>query len=179
MRRLSAALGLAALSVLLGSCGRPAPTRLAAERPQASQSPGTGEAAQESNSAPDFSLTTLDGKTIKLSDLKGKPVVVNFWASWCHYCGGEARDLEALYKQYRPQGLQMLGVGVDDPAALKRRAEELKLTYPIGSNPEAAKRYGVSGIPHTFLINREGKVVSSLIGARPRAELEAQVRKIL
>jgi peroxiredoxin len=174
-----AACGLIAFALVTSGCGRPAPARLAAERPQASRPVSAQEVAREGGVAPDFSFTTLDGKTIELSDLKGKPVVLNFWASWCHYCLGEAPDLEVLYKKYSPQGLQMLGVGTDDPAALKRKAEELKLTYAIGSEPNAAKLYGVNGIPHTFFISRDGKIAKSLLGAAPRAELEAQIKRIL
>jgi peroxiredoxin len=135
--------------------------------------------AQVGNPAPDFSLATLDGKTIQLSSLRGKPVVVNFWASWCHFCVGEAPDLQALYQQYHGQGLEMLGVGTDDQEALRAKAQELKLTYPIGSNPQAADTYGVEGVPHTFFINRQGLIAASARGARSRADLEAEVKKLL
>ncbi len=152
-------------------------------KPSAERTPPTAPAgpAAETQGTPaaEFSFTTTEGKTISLAELKGKPVLVNFWASWCHFCVQEAPDLEALYQQYHPQGLEVLGVGTDDNAALKAKAAELGLTYPVGSNPEAAQAYGVGGIPHTFLIDRQGEVVASLVGARPRAELEEAIKKVM
>ena len=139
----------------------------------------TGAPAEMGKPAPDFTFTTLDGKAIKLADLKGKPLVINFWASWCHFCLQEAPDLEALYQHYQGQGLEMIGIGTDDARALQEKVKELGLTYPVGSAPEVAKEYGVSGIPHTFIINREGIVVASLVGAQPKEELEAQIKQVL
>jgi len=129
--------------------------------------------------AKDFTLTTLDGKKIRLADLKGKTVLVNFWASWCGYCAEEAPDIEAIYQKYHPEGLEVLGVGDDDAAALAAKASELKLTYPIGSNPEAVKLYGVTGFPTTIVINREGEIVDTLDGARPKIELESTVKAVM
>ncbi len=132
--------------------------------------------------APDFSFTTVDGKSVKLSDLKGKPVVVNFWASWCHFCAQEAPDLEATYNQYKSQGLQMLGVGADpndSPDVLKKKAAELKLTYPVGPDADAAKAYGVTGFPTTFFVDSKGVLVSQLVGAQPKDQIQAEVKKIL
>lgn len=174
MRRLipqvSALAVLVMLVPVLDGCGRQTgPTRESAPAQQ----------AELGRSAPDFSFTTVDGETISLAALRGKPVLLNFWASWCHFCIEEAPHLEALYQQYEQNDLQVLGVGTDSQDALRRKAEELKLTYPVGSNPEAAGMYGVSGIPHTFFIDRDGKLVSSVVGARPRADLEAEVKRIL
>ncbi len=153
-----------------GAGGRPAPAAQPAAEPTM---------AEVGKAAPDFSLTTLDGKKLDLAGLKGKPVVVNFWASWCGYCAAEAPDLEALYKQYSPKGLQMLGVGTDEPEKLGPKAKELGLTYPIGSNPDAARSYGVQGIPHTFIINSKGEVTASLVGQRSKEELEAEIKKAM
>jgi cytochrome c biogenesis protein CcmG/thiol:disulfide interchange protein DsbE len=147
-------------------------------KPSATRDAAPAPAAQ-GRTAEDFTLTTTEGKEIRLADLKGQPVVVNFWASWCHYCAQEAPDLEALYQQYHPKGLAVLGVGTDDAKSLQAKAKELGLTYPVGSGPETAQRYGVDGVPHTVFVNRDGWITASLVGARPKAELEAEVKKIM
>jgi peroxiredoxin len=175
-----AAIALAILAVFVSGCSRPVPKPTALQPTQAEDtSAQMGQQAEINQPAPDFALTTLDGKTIRLSDLKGKPVIINFWASWCHFCTQEAPDLEAIYKQYHPRGLQLLGVGTDEAAKLKAKAKELGLTYPIGANPKAAEMYGVQGIPHSFFVGKDGKLISQVVGAVPRPELEAQVKKIL
>ena len=166
-------------------CGQPSPRPQAGKPSAAPQQILPQQSSQEAvvgKPAPDFSFTTLDGKAIKLSDLKGKPVVVNFWASWCHFCAQEAPDLEAAYNQYKSQGLQMLGVGADPndpPDALKKKVAELKITYPVGPGADAAKAYGVTGFPTTFFVDSKGVLVSQLVGARPKAQLDAEVKKIL
>jgi peroxiredoxin len=166
---------LALLALFVVGCQKPSPE---AGEPQAARPAAKAEVGKQ---APDFSFETLDGKVVRLADLEGKPVVLNFWASWCPYCVKEAPDLEALYQQYRKShDLQMLGVaGQDTTEALKGKADDLKLTYPVGISPQTAMAYGVSGIPHTFFIDREGKIVSSMAGARPKAELEAEIKKII
>ncbi len=172
---------LVACMMMLAGCARKTVARSAAPPPAATAPSAAPVAAnaEVGKAAPDFTLKTADGKSITVSGLKGKPVVVNFWASWCHFCAQEAPDLNALYQQYQSKGLQVLGVGTDDLESLKAKAKELGLTYPIGSNPEAAKTYGVGGVPHTFLINRKGEIAASLVGARPKAEMDAEVQKIL
>lgn len=165
-------------AVSLGGCARtPAATSKAPALPAAPAAAPVP--VRVGGDAPNFTLETSDGKSITLADLKGKPVVLNFWASWCHFCAQEAPDLDALYRQYQPKGLQVLGVGTDEAAALKAKAKELGLTYPTGADAEAARTYGVGPVPHTFFVDREGKITASLLGARPKAELEAEVRKIL
>jgi len=130
--------------------------------------------------APDFTLLTLDGtQQYTLSDLKGRPVAVFFWTSWCYYCALQAPDLETLYQRYRDQGFLVLGVGLDDPAALQQKAEALGLTFPVGYNPYAGVLYGVEAIPYTFIIDRSGSVSSSWLGLQPIATLEAAIQEVL
>jgi peroxiredoxin len=130
--------------------------------------------------APDFTLQTLDGtQQYRLSDLRGRPVAVFFWTSWCGACALQAPDLETLYQRYRDQDFLVLGVGLDDPAALQAKAEALGLTFPVGYNEEAAWLYGVYYIPHTFIIDRSGIISSSFVGAYPIATLEAAIMAVL
>jgi len=130
--------------------------------------------------APDFTLQTLDGtQEYRLSDLRGRPVAVLFWTSWCSYCAPQAVDLETLYQRYQDQSFLVLGVGLDDPAALQEKAEALGLTFPVGYNPAAGDLYDVYYIPHTFIIDRSGSVASSLVGLQPIDTLEAAIQEVL
>ncbi len=172
--RLTAALVIAVVVIILAGC-RQEDAAVSSARPQQAPTP----VAATGRSASDFTLSTFDGKTIKLSELKGKPVVVNFWSSTCHFCAQEAPILDEIYKQYQGQGLQVLGVGLDDPQALRVKAQQLKLSYPVGYSAEAGQRYGVTGVPETVIIDRQGNLVATLVGARPKDELEAEVKKVL
>jgi peroxiredoxin len=130
--------------------------------------------------APDFTLQTLDGsQQYRLSELRGLPVAVFFWTSWCGYCGPQAVDLETLYQRYQDQDFLVLGVGLDDATALEEKAAELGLTFPVGYNPGAGVLYGVEGVPYTFIIDRSGSISSSLLGLYPIDILEAAIQEVL
>jgi cytochrome c biogenesis protein CcmG/thiol:disulfide interchange protein DsbE len=110
--------------------------------------------------APDFTLQTLDGKTVTLSDLKGKVVVVNFWASWCEPCRQEMPAIEKAYETYKDQGLVVLGVNLrENNVSVKGFVDMHKLTFPIlmdKDNSVAVDTYKVKPIPTTFFIDRQG-----------------------
>ena len=131
--------------------------------------------------APDFSLKTFDGATISLADLRGKPVIINFWASWCPPCRDEAPLLEMTWRAYKDRGLVFLGVNIQD-----RREDalgymrEFNITYPSGPDPmgEIAIDYGVSGLPVTFFVSREGQILRRWVGAIERNVLFAAIEEI-
>jgi cytochrome c biogenesis protein CcmG/thiol:disulfide interchange protein DsbE len=118
--------------------------------------------------APEFTLTLFDGRTIRLSDFRGKVVFLNFWASWCPPCRAEARLLEESWQRYKDQGVVFLGVDIQDREEDARRfIQEFGITYLNGRDPKnrIAIDYGVYGIPETFFIDPEGRIAYKHIGA--------------
>jgi cytochrome c biogenesis protein CcmG/thiol:disulfide interchange protein DsbE len=117
--------------------------------------------------APDFTFTTFEGETISLADLKGKGVVVNFWASWCDPCRDEAELLESAWRREQENGIVFIGLDYLDqePAALAY-LEEFDISYPNGPDlqSQAARRYGIKGVPETYFIAPDGTIVQAVIG---------------
>ena len=133
--------------------------------------------------APNFTLETLDGKNLSLSDLKGKAVVVNFWATWCGPCKIETPWLVELQNQYGSQGLQVVGVAMDDSGKdeIEKFAKDMGVNYPVLIGKEAVgDAYGgVPALPESFFVGRDGKIVDRIIGLKGRAEIEDSVKKAL
>lgn len=138
------------------------------------------EGATRPHPAASFSFTTLEGETIVLEDLGGRPVALNFWTSWCPSCAMLAPHLQALYEEHQEQGLVVLGISPEDtPEALRAKAQELGIRYPVGVSAEAARAYGVRSVPVTYFIDREGRVVSTLLGAQTRERVREEIEKLL
>lgn len=117
--------------------------------------------------APPFTFTTFEGETISLADLRGKGVVLNFWASWCDPCRAEAELLEATWRQEEANGIVFIGLDyLDQEPAAKAYLEEYAISYPNGPDlqSQAARRYGIKGVPETFFIDPEGKIAHMVIG---------------
>lgn len=117
--------------------------------------------------APQFEIKTFDGQTLRLADLKGKPVVLNFWASWCIPCRDEAPALQALWEKYRDQGLVVIGVDyVDTDPEAKKFMQEFGVTYPTGADVGTiiSSKYKITGVPETYFITREGKLLAGKDG---------------
>lgn len=143
--------------------------------------------------AANFTLQDLSGKEVSLSSYKGKPLVVDFWATWCGPCKIEIPWLEKLQDQYASQGLTIIGISADDldksdPAKLfteKREisdfAAKMRINYPVLLDADAiADSYGgVDSLPTTFFIDRTGKIVASTVGLASRDEIEADIRKAI
>ena len=111
--------------------------------------------------APDFTLKTLDGPEIALSQLKGKVVLLDFWATWCGPCRESTPHLIQLYKTHRENGFELIGMSVDkgDEKVVRNFVHSMDIPYPIVIAPEELVRnYRVTGIPTTFLIDKEGKI---------------------
>lgn len=117
--------------------------------------------------APPFTFTTFEGETIALADLRGKGVVLNFWASWCDPCREEAAMLEQTWQQEKDNGIVFLGLDyLDQEPAAKAYLAEYRVTYPNGPDlkSKAARDYGIKGVPETFFIDAEGKIAYMVIG---------------
>jgi len=118
--------------------------------------------------APDFSLRDLDGRVHRLSDYRGKVVFLNLWATWCPPCREEMPSMEHLHQRLRGQDFVMLAVSEDEAGvtAVQPFAREMGLTFPIllDARGTLPARYGVTGFPETFLIDRSGRVVHHVIG---------------
>ena len=133
--------------------------------------------------APDFRLKAFDGGEVSLADLKGKPLVLNFWASWCYpACYEEAPLLEATWKRFKDQGLMMVGVDIQDKDANAREfLQRFGFTFPNAPDPasKVSIDYGVYGVPETFFIDRQGRVAYKHVGALTPALVEVQVQSLL
>jgi cytochrome c biogenesis protein CcmG, thiol:disulfide interchange protein DsbE len=118
--------------------------------------------------APTFDLASLDGTSrVRLADLRGQVVVVNFWGSWCQGCRQEHDALAAAWQRYRDQGVVFVGVSFQDaPSASKAFAQELRMDWPLvlDQSSRTAMAYGVYGAPETFFISRQGVVERRWIG---------------
>jgi thiol-disulfide isomerase/thioredoxin len=137
----------------------------------------------KSTPAPDFTLESLDGKRMKLSDLRGKAVLLNFWATWCGPCKIETPWLVELQGQYGGQGLQVVGVAMDDSGKdeIAKFAKDMGVNYPILLGKEAVgDAYGgVPALPESFFIGRDGKIVDRIIGLKGRSDIEDSIKKAL
>ena len=154
----------------------------------ANRSPATGRSGETriGKPAPDFVMQLLDaspeGGEFRLSDHKGAPVVINFWASWCPPCRQESPGFERLWRRYRDTGIQFVGVDIQDEVAdAEAYVREFGLTFPNGVDPDGAitVEYGVIGLPVTFFIGSSGIVEGRWVGAIPEDKLEEWVNALL
>ena len=132
--------------------------------------------------APDFSLPDLTGQNQTLSQYKGKLVILDFWATWCAPCRTEIPQFVAWQDKYRVQGLQVIGISMDDgPKAVQTFQQQVKMNYPVlMGNEKVAEAYGgVLGLPITYVIGRDGRIFSRREGETDMAALEKEVAKHL
>jgi thiol-disulfide isomerase/thioredoxin len=137
----------------------------------------------EAPTAPPFRLQTLDGTTIELSKLKGKVVVLNFWATWCGPCRSEIPGFLQVYKETRGKGVEIVGLSLDDASddEVKQFVQRYRIDYPIGKDDGSiAKLYGgIQAIPTTFFIDRTGRIVGRHIGFMSKEQFAMTIKKLL
>lgn len=129
-----------------------------------------GSQHERSVVAPEFILPAMDGPPVRLSDQRGKVVLLNFWATWCPPCRAEMSSIEKLYQAYRERGLVILAISndVSGRTVVEPFVRERGLTFPILLNPDGDVfiQYGVRGLPTSYVLDRSGRIVSGEIGAR-------------
>jgi peroxiredoxin len=126
---------------------------------------------------PHFSGSTADARRLAIEDLRGKVVLVNFWASWCAECRPEMPAFERLHRELAPKGLAVVGVNArEERTAIRRYASELGLTFPLVLDPDGKinTAYGVVGLPTTFVVARDGRVIALAVGPREWAGAPAR-----
>jgi peroxiredoxin len=134
-----------------------------------------------SRQAPDLVLQDLAGKTVSLASYRGKPVLVNFWATWCDTCRVEMPDLQALHQRLDGKGPVILGVSMDENlAAVPPFVKENKITFPIlYSDRKVSAAYAVRGLPAAYLIDPEGRIARRWIGAVDARAVENDILALL
>ena len=123
---------------------------------------------EEGRPAPDFTLPGLDGKTVSLSDYRGKVVLVNIWATWCSPCVAEMPSMEKLYQQLRRDTFEILAISIDTPgaSAVAPFMKKHNLTFPALIDTEGITKtaYNNTGVPESFIINQQGLITKKIIG---------------
>jgi thiol-disulfide isomerase/thioredoxin len=150
----------------------------------ASRAPGALATRERARRAtPDISLPTLDGGMFRLSQQSGKPVIVNFWATWCPPCRAELPAFEEVYKNHRGEGLVIVGVDIVEPQdVVTKFVSDMGLTFPIAldSDGEALALYRVQGLPMTLFIGRDGTIRDMTVGGPlTKAAIESKVTDLM
>jgi peroxiredoxin len=177
-------LGLAAIPFMGTRAEQPAGSGASASAGKAGATGAAAVCDGKAKKAPDFELADYAGKKVRLADYKGKVVFVNFWATWCGPCKYEIPMFVDLQQRYGAQGLNFLGISVDDPVEeLKPFVDQYKMNYPVLvglGREEVQEAYGpMIGIPVTVVIGRDGNVCTRYFGLRSKDRFEADIKALL
>ena len=137
-------------------------------------SPGPQSGNSERETAPDFSYIDKSGSTVKLSDLRGKVVLIDFWATWCGPCRMTIPHVEAIYEKYKDKGVVVIGINLDegDVKNVQQFIQAQGMNYLVVRDPnsQVAGLYGVNSIPRFFLIDKNGRIAKMFVGYDPNME---------
>jgi cytochrome c biogenesis protein CcmG/thiol:disulfide interchange protein DsbE len=150
--------------------------------PSCRSSRSTHAAGAVHSEAPDFSLQDVNGQPLNMSGYRGKVVLLNFWATWCTPCRAEIPEFDRLQTGYGPQGLQVIGISMDDgPKPVREFSQQFKVNYPVAMGTEKlAQSYGgILGLPVTFLIGRDGRIAAKYVGAAQIPVVEQEIKTLL
>lgn len=179
-RTLLFVLGALALVIAVSAVFVPRPSSTPTKAPGHNQ---PAEVVSVHPVAPDFTLTDLTGREVKLSDLKGQVVIVDFWATWCGPCRFETPWLVELRDRYHKQGVEVIGISLDDGDvdAVKEFAKEFKISYPLVMGTQrVTEDYGpISAVPTMFIVDRQGLVRVRHEGMMSFADIEEAIKKLL
>ena len=144
------------------------------DNPQFKEAFARLEADDSKRQRADFTLSDLQGKSWHLRELKGKVVLVNFWATWCPPCRKEMPDLDALYQKFKDQGFVVLAISDEEAAKVAPFITERKISYPVLLDPgrKVNEAFVVEGIPKSFVYDRDGKLVAQSIDMRTRSQFQ-------
>ena len=170
----AAALALALLTLPIGLTSSHAHVHAVTSGGETAVAAACDAAARPANL--DFTLEDMNGNDVAFESLKGKVMLLNFWATWCGTCEVEMPSMEKLYRKYKDFGFEMLTISVDkDQSLIEPFMKKFNLTFPVLLDPEskiAKKIYKTTGVPETFIVNREGLIVHKAIGPRDWANEE-------
>jgi len=144
---------------------------------------GGGGSPKVGSRAPDFRLQDMSGQTVSLNDFRGKPVLLNFWATWCGPCRGEMPYMEQVYREWKSLGLVLYAVNIGESASqVSDFLDYYILTMPVllDTGQATATKYAITGIPTTYFIDKDGIIRGKVIGAFPDKEsIEPYIREIV
>ena len=149
----------------------------------ASCSPSSAQGVEVGNLAPDFQLQSLDGQTLSLGNQQGKPVLINFWATWCSPCRGEMPYIQEIYEEWSDKGLVVLTINMGESSSTVEefmQSYNLSFTVLLDTRQDVAQRYNITGIPTTFFVDKDGIIQDKLIGAfQNKTQIENRLSKII
>jgi peroxiredoxin len=165
------------------TAARSSPAQQDAPKFTVTVNPPAATAVAEGAPAPDFTLQDLNGRPVQLSKLRGRVVVVNFWATWCGPCRAEIPGFVKAYEQYQPKGLEIVGVSLDHAGrdVVQDFVKKNGIGYPVALDAgQIAQQYGgVTGIPTTFVVDRQGRIAKKHIGSMDQSSFEAMIKPLL
>ena len=144
---------------------------------------GCSTPAKPASDVPQFSFSSLEGKTVAMKDLGNKVVIVDFWATWCGPCREEIPHLNQLYSELKGKGLEIVGISMDTDGTdgVKDFTREFRIQYPIvmGDDKVAESFGGIIGLPTTFIIDRNGRIAKKYVGLPPAGDMTKIVKDLV